>query len=98
MVEQNIKGFVMAMKERSLIQTFSADRELVGAKSEIEQIIGNAVPVKLGEFIGRTVKELDALSPLETCSDGNGREKDSTATAVCLRADDRKDSRNIRKL
>ena len=39
---------------------------MVGAKSELEQIIGNAVPVKLGEFIGRAIKKADAKDALVT--------------------------------
>lgn len=42
----------LTTKERSLIQTFPESWDVSGNKSEIEQIIGNAVPVKLGEFIG----------------------------------------------
>jgi len=43
----------LTTKERSLIQTFPESWDISGNKSEIEQIIGNAVPVKLGEFIGK---------------------------------------------
>lgn len=43
----------LTTKERSLIQTFPESWDVSGSKSEIEQIIGNAVPVKLGEFIGK---------------------------------------------
>lgn len=49
----------LTTKERSLIQTFPQEWELIGAKSELEQIIGNAVPVKLAEFIGSAIKKLD---------------------------------------
>jgi len=42
----------LTTKERSLIQTFPESWDISGSKAEIEQIIGNAVPVKLGEFIG----------------------------------------------
>jgi len=45
----------LTTKERSLIQTFPESWDVSGSKSEIEQIIGNAVPVKLGEFIGNCI-------------------------------------------
>lgn len=45
----------LTTKERSLVQTFPESWDVSGNKSEIEQIIGNAVPVKLGEFIGKCV-------------------------------------------
>lgn len=54
----------LTTKERSLIQTFPAEWVMVGAKSEVEQIIGNAVPVKLGEFVGRAIMRANELDPL----------------------------------
>lgn len=54
----------LTTKERSLIQTFPKEWVLDGAKSEVEQIIGNAVPVKLAEFIGRAIKEVDAAGTI----------------------------------
>lgn len=41
--------------ERSLIQTFPADFKWVGTKTETEQMIGNAVPVKLAEFVAEAL-------------------------------------------
>lgn len=49
----------LTTKERSLIQTFPKDWKMQGNKSEIEQIIGNAVPVKLAEYIGKAIIEAD---------------------------------------
>lgn len=43
--------------ERSLIQTFPSDYKWCGCKTAQEQMIGNAVPVKLAEFVGRTFVE-----------------------------------------
>lgn len=37
--------------ERAQIQTFPANFKLPGTKSDIEQVIGNAVPVKLAEYV-----------------------------------------------
>lgn len=54
----------LTTKERSLLQTFPKEWVMIGAKSELEQIIGNAVPVKLGEFVGRAIKKVDSISPL----------------------------------
>lgn len=42
----------LTTKERSLIQTFPEDYKLYGTKTDIEQVIGNAVPVKLAEYVG----------------------------------------------
>jgi len=47
----------LTTKERSLIQTFPDDFIFNGNKTELEQIIGNAVPVKLAEFIAQCIKE-----------------------------------------
>ena len=39
--------------ERSYIQTFPQNFKWVGSKTELEQMIGNAVPVKLAEYVAR---------------------------------------------
>ena len=41
----------LTTQERALIQTFAQDFRLPGNKSDIEQVIGNAVPVKLAEYV-----------------------------------------------
>ncbi len=45
----------LTTKERSLIQTFPSDFILTGTKSNLEQMIGNAVPVKLAEFVAQAI-------------------------------------------
>ena len=47
----------LTTKERSLIQTFPNDFELIGSKTNIEQAIGNAVPVNLAQFVGDCLNE-----------------------------------------
>ena len=43
--------------ERSYIQTFPQTFHFTGTKTELEQIIGNAVPVKLGEYVANCIEE-----------------------------------------
>lgn len=43
--------------ERALIQTFPADFKWKGNKTDTEQMIGNAVPVKLAEFVANSVSD-----------------------------------------
>lgn len=43
--------------ERSMIQTFPEDFIFCGTRSEIEQMIGNAVPVNLGAFVANCIKD-----------------------------------------
>jgi len=45
----------LSSKERSFIQTFPEEFIFVGAKTDIEQAIGNAVPVKMAEYIAKTI-------------------------------------------
>nr|DAE27001.1 MAG TPA: Cytosine specific methyltransferase [virus sp. cthq354]DAE27620.1 MAG TPA: Cytosine specific methyltransferase [virus sp. ctf7E27] len=45
----------LTTKERSMIQTFPENFTFIGGKSDLEQMIGNAVPVKLGEFIASAI-------------------------------------------
>jgi DNA (cytosine-5)-methyltransferase 1 len=42
----------LTTKERAILQTFPPDFEFIGNKSEVEQMLGNAVPVKMAELIG----------------------------------------------
>jgi DNA (cytosine-5)-methyltransferase 1 len=46
--------------ERSYIQTFPVDFIFEGAKTDLEAMIGNAVPVKLAEFVAACILELEA--------------------------------------
>ena len=43
--------------ERSYIQTFPRGFKWLGTKTEQEQMIGNAVPVNLGKFVGNCIQE-----------------------------------------
>jgi DNA (cytosine-5)-methyltransferase 1 len=45
----------LTTQERALIQTFPVDFKWDGSKTDMEQMIGNAVPVKLAEFVARAV-------------------------------------------
>lgn len=56
-VEISDKLRPLTTKERSLIQTFPEDFIFNGSKTDLEQIIGNAVPVKLGEFVANCINE-----------------------------------------
>lgn len=42
--------------ERAAIQTFPGDFHWAGTKTDIEQMMGNAVPVNLAEFVGNAIK------------------------------------------
>lgn len=55
----------LTTQERALIQTFPADFKWYGSKTDMEQMIGNAVPVKLAEYVAETVK-------LQLEADNNG--------------------------
>ena len=45
----------LTSKGRSYLQTFPAEFIFVGAKTDIEQAIGNAVPVKMAEYIAKRI-------------------------------------------
>jgi DNA (cytosine-5)-methyltransferase 1 len=49
------KVHVLTTKERSYIQSFPESFEFVGTTSSIEQAIGNAVPVKMAEYVAREI-------------------------------------------
>ncbi len=54
--EPNGKVRPLTTKERSFIQTFPKDFNLIGTKTNLEQMVGNAVPVKLAEFVANCIK------------------------------------------
>lgn len=45
----------LTTRERSYIQTFPQSFVFKGAKTDIEQAIGNAVPVKMAEYVGKRI-------------------------------------------
>lgn len=53
-INENIRA--LTTLERALIQTFPPNFKWCGNKTEQEQMIGNAVPVKLGEFVANALK------------------------------------------
>lgn len=55
-VNENLHALTTA--ERALIQTFPADYVWVGNKTDIEQMIGNAVPVNLAQYVAKVVKKV----------------------------------------
>lgn len=46
----------LTTNERALIQTFPKNFVWVGSKTDVEQMIGNAVPVNLAQYVAQTVK------------------------------------------
>ena len=55
--------------ERSYIQTFPEHFVWLGGKGNTEQLIGNAVPVKLGEYVAKALQEYIAQkTPLTSSS------------------------------
>lgn len=47
----------LTTQERSQIQTFPAEFIFLGSRTQVEQMIGNAVPVRLAEYVGRALRE-----------------------------------------
>jgi len=65
----------LTTKERSILQTFPKSWDISGGKAEVEQIIGNAVPVKMAEFVGKCIleciKDSSKLEEFKFDRDGN---------------------------
>jgi DNA (cytosine-5)-methyltransferase 1 len=47
----------LTMSERSYLQTFPKTFKFKGSKSDLEQAIGNAVPVNLAKYVATSIKE-----------------------------------------
>lgn len=54
-VNSNLRS--LTTHERAKIQTFPDDFKWVGSKTDIEQVIGNAVPVKLAEYVASNIRK-----------------------------------------
>ncbi|TAG28275.1 MAG: hypothetical protein EAZ37_01995, partial [Burkholderiales bacterium] len=46
----------LTTRERATIQTFPENFHLVGSKTDVEQVIGNAVPVKLAQYVAERLR------------------------------------------
>lgn len=55
-VTENLRA--LTTQERALIQTFPKDFKWQGSKTDVEQMIGNAVPVNLAYYVAERVKEV----------------------------------------
>ena len=59
----------LTTKERSIIQTFPSEFILEGSITNLEQMIGNAVPVNLAQYVGNAILEYSkkpyAYTPLQ---------------------------------
>jgi DNA (cytosine-5)-methyltransferase 1 len=58
-VEIGPKVRALTVLERSYVQTFPESFKFEGTKTNLNQMIGNAVPVKLAEYIARAIIEYD---------------------------------------
>ncbi len=64
---QNISNIrSLTMLERARIQTFPETFRFIGSKTDIEQMIGNAVPVELAAYVARILRDY-ILSKEEFC-------------------------------
>ncbi|NOX17198.1 MAG: DNA cytosine methyltransferase [Chlorobi bacterium] len=52
-INQNVRP--LTTRERALIQTFPPEFILEGSKTDLEQIIGNAVPVRLAQYVAESI-------------------------------------------
>ena len=56
----------LTTEERARIQTFPTNFKLPGSKTDVEQVIGNAVPVKLAEYVATQLMQHIRRSPQNT--------------------------------
>ena len=60
LVEIGDKVRALTVEERSYIQTFPKNFKFKGTKSDLNLMIGNAVPVNLAKVIGDSISEYEA--------------------------------------
>ena len=59
-VEIGPKVRALTVLERSYVQTFPKSFVFEGTKTNLNQMIGNAVPVKLAEYVAKAILEYDS--------------------------------------
>jgi DNA (cytosine-5)-methyltransferase 1 len=68
-VKMGPKVRALTVAERSYVQTFPKDFIFEGGKSDLNQMIGNAVPVHLAQYVGQTllnyIKDIEKRSEYE---------------------------------
>ena len=67
---------------RSYLQTFPENFLFQGSKTDLEQLIGNAVPVKLAEYVGRCLAQYIEDREVKACNQMQGRENISVGAIV----------------
>lgn len=72
--------------ERSYIQTFPKDFVFEGSKTDLEQMIGNAVPVKLAEYVAQCIEQYihDQASQYASKFNNYATEDDKQFVQICL--------------
>ena len=69
--------------ERSYIQTFPRDFKFIGSKTDLEQMIGNAVPVNLACFVGNAINKYLAQPHFERHLEIDYEQWEPSARLVC---------------
>ena len=64
------KARCLTPKERSYIQTFPESFKFDGSKTDLQTMIGNAVPVNLAKFVGAALMRYIKAKQKETCNAG----------------------------
>jgi DNA (cytosine-5)-methyltransferase 1 len=70
--------------ERSYLQTFPENFIFKGSKTDIEQMIGNAVPVKLAEYVSRCLAQYIADSSRKSSNNLNIRAAQTSESFIQL--------------
>lgn len=76
----------LSTEERAMIQTFPDDYTWQGTKTDKEQLIGNAVPVKLAEFMAKRILEHEESRTLKTAAKAKIRERSFEPAGVLFAA------------
>jgi DNA (cytosine-5)-methyltransferase 1 len=88
------KARPLTTDERARLQTFPSGFRWLGTKTDREQMVGNAVPVKLAEFVARCIADHSSgivcsginfrlpLQPLQTTKDGRDERVQGVAKTI----------------
>ena len=59
---------ILTVRERASVQTFPETFHFTGSKTDLNLMIGNAVPVKLAEYVACAIRDYDCICSQKVAS------------------------------
>lgn len=92
----SLKGIrALTTIERSMIQTFPENFKFIGTKTDLEQMVGNAVPVNLAKYVGDSIMEYLGINNAVDLQNVKAEYPTEIVTHTSSSPDDLKSDKNL---